>query len=160
MIVPDALADLSETKHPPMPQRPDWQSAAVMTAEQLDSLETDAFEDWKEGIYANHDITELNHFEHNLEVWRQLWRVVERSDIVLLLADARCPALHFHTNLYRYITRTHGKECVLVLTKADLVTPSQVIKRKLNPPLSNRTLQCSSAYCVICIVYSTITSAY
>jgi hypothetical protein len=126
MIVPEALADLSESKHPPMPQRPDWQSAAVMTAEQLESLETDAFEDWKEGIYANHDITELNHFEHNLEVWRQLWRVVERSDIVLLLADARCPALHFHTSLYRYITRTHGKECVLVLTKADLVTPSQV----------------------------------
>jgi ribosome biogenesis GTPase A len=32
-------------------------------------------------------LQELNHFEHSLEVWRQLWRVVEKSHILLVLLD-------------------------------------------------------------------------
>jgi large subunit GTPase 1 len=33
-------------------------------------------------------------FEKNLEVWRQLWRVVERSDVVSQVIDARNPDLY------------------------------------------------------------------
>lgn len=33
-------------------------------------------------------------FEKNLEVWRQLWRVVERSDVVVQVVDARQPLLY------------------------------------------------------------------
>jgi hypothetical protein len=33
-------------------------------------------------------------YESNLEVYRQLWRVIERSDIVLVLADVRVPGVH------------------------------------------------------------------
>lgn len=33
----------------------------------------------------------LSYFELNLETWRQLWRVVEISDIILIIADARYP---------------------------------------------------------------------
>jgi hypothetical protein len=29
-------------------------------------------------------VAALNNFEHNLEVWRQLWRVSERSDVILV----------------------------------------------------------------------------
>ena len=32
-------------------------------------------------------------FEKNLEVWRQLWRVVERSKVVVQIVDARNPLL-------------------------------------------------------------------
>jgi hypothetical protein len=32
-------------------------------------------------------------FEKNMEVWRQLWRVVERSDLVIQIVDARHPLM-------------------------------------------------------------------
>jgi len=34
---------------------------------------------------------QLSYVELNLETWRQLWRVLEMSDIILLIADIRCP---------------------------------------------------------------------
>lgn len=33
----------------------------------------------------------LSYCELNLETWRQLWRVLEISDIILIIADARYP---------------------------------------------------------------------
>lgn len=33
-------------------------------------------------------------FEKNLEVWKQLWRVVERSDLLIQIVDARNPLLY------------------------------------------------------------------
>lgn len=33
----------------------------------------------------------LSYFELNLETWRQLWRVLEISDIVLVIVDIRYP---------------------------------------------------------------------
>lgn len=33
----------------------------------------------------------LSFCELNLEIWRQLWRVLEISDIVLVIVDARTP---------------------------------------------------------------------
>lgn len=63
-------------------------------------------------------------FETNLEVWRQLWRVVEASAIVLVLIDARCPPLHCPPSLRAYLRGLRPKrQFVLVLTKADLVDP-------------------------------------
>lgn len=34
---------------------------------------------------------ELSYFELNLETWRQLWRVLEMSDVVLYVVDIRFP---------------------------------------------------------------------
>lgn len=33
----------------------------------------------------------MSYFELNLETWRQLWRVLEISDIVLIIVDIRYP---------------------------------------------------------------------
>lgn len=33
----------------------------------------------------------LSYYELNLETWRQLWRVLEMSDIILIVSDARYP---------------------------------------------------------------------
>ena len=33
-------------------------------------------------------------FEKNIEVWRQLWRVLERSDFAIQIVDARNPTLY------------------------------------------------------------------
>lgn len=34
---------------------------------------------------------DVGHFELNLETWRQLWRVIEMSDVLLLVVDCRYP---------------------------------------------------------------------
>ncbi len=110
-----SLADVSEKRHPPMPKRPDWQS---LSAAALEDLESSKFQTWRESVYASVDhIEDLNHFEHNLEVWRQLWRVLERSSLLVLLMDARCPYLHFHATLYYHIRRSIGKPVILCFTK-------------------------------------------
>ena len=65
------------------------------------------------------------YYERNLEVWRQLWRVSEISQIMLLLLDSRCPALHFPPSLHTYLAALYPKRpLILVLTKSDLVPPS------------------------------------
>ncbi|WWC65102.1 uncharacterized protein I303_107716 [Kwoniella dejecticola CBS 10117] len=64
-------------------------------------------------------------FETNLEVWRQLWRVTETSNILLLLLDSRCPLLHCPPSLRSYLQNLKShKEVILILTKSDLVDPA------------------------------------
>src|SRR5699024_8350325 len=63
----------------------------------------------------------------NLETWRQLWRVVEMSDIVLLVSDIRAPIFHFPPSLYHYVVDELGKDMILVLNKIDLVETGLVI---------------------------------
>jgi hypothetical protein len=41
-------------------------------------------------------------FEKNLEVWRQLWRVLERSDVVVQVVDARDPLFYRSEDLESY----------------------------------------------------------
>ncbi|KAF8514634.1 P-loop containing nucleoside triphosphate hydrolase protein [Hysterangium stoloniferum] len=65
------------------------------------------------------------YYERNIEVWRQLWRVSEMSDIILLLLDSRCPALHFPPSLQVYFEALRqSRPLIIVLTKSDLVPPS------------------------------------
>jgi len=42
-------------------------------------------------------------FEKNLEVWRQLWRVLERSDLVCQVLDARDPLRYRCADLDNYV---------------------------------------------------------
>ncbi|KAI0031419.1 hypothetical protein K488DRAFT_52165 [Vararia minispora EC-137] len=62
-------------------------------------------------------------FERNLEVWRQLWRVLELSDILLVLLDSRCPLLHFPPSLQTYLSAPH--RVIIVLTKVDIIGPER-----------------------------------
>lgn len=66
----------------------------------------------------------------NLETWRQLWRVVEISDIILLIVDIRFPALHFSPKFYEYCTSVLRKDVILILNKIDLVSTSVVVAWK------------------------------
>jgi hypothetical protein len=54
---------------------------------------------------------------HLHQVWRQLWRTCERSDVLLVVADVRHPLFHFPPSLYGYVTRLLRKPMVLVLNK-------------------------------------------
>eukprot|EP01130_Rhizamoeba_saxonica_P000738 TRINITY_DN10664_c0_g1_i1.p1 TRINITY_DN10664_c0_g1~~TRINITY_DN10664_c0_g1_i1.p1 ORF type:complete len:612 (-),score=154.08 TRINITY_DN10664_c0_g1_i1:113-1948(-) len=112
------------TENIDIPIRPEWNRD--MPKHIVDQNEKEMFKIYMDKIHEKYDYDRLNFFEQNLEVWRQLWRTCEKSDIVLFLADIRHPLFHFPPSLYRYITETLGKPLVLVLTKADLVPEENI----------------------------------
>jgi ribosome biogenesis GTPase A len=55
----------------------------------------------------------------------RLWRVLERSDVVLLVADVRNPSLHIPPALYSHLAKKKTP-LVIVLSKVDLVPPEHI----------------------------------
>ncbi|KAK6542548.1 hypothetical protein TWF694_006495 [Orbilia ellipsospora] len=109
-----------------VPRRPDWDEST--TPAELERAEKDSFLDWRRGLAElaeNNDLL-LTPFERNLEVWRQLWRVIERSDLVVQIVDARNP-LHFRSeDLENYVKEIdEGKKNLLLVNKADMMTLKQ-----------------------------------
>ena len=61
------------------------------------------------------------------QVWRQLWRVVERSDVLVQIVDARNPTMFRCPDLEAYVREVGPlKETLLVVNKADYLSPLQV----------------------------------
>uniref|UniRef100_A0A7N0URF8 Uncharacterized protein n=1 Tax=Kalanchoe fedtschenkoi TaxID=63787 RepID=A0A7N0URF8_KALFE len=74
-----------------VPRRPAWH--ARMSADELDANETQSFLVWRRNLASleeNENLV-LTPFEKNLDIWRQLWRVLERSDLLVMVVDARDP---------------------------------------------------------------------
>ena len=63
-------------------------------------------------------------FEKNLEVWRQLWRVLERSACLLQLLDARNPMFYLSQDLKDY-ANSLGKPMMILINKADYLSERQ-----------------------------------
>ncbi|RHY33107.1 hypothetical protein DYB32_001855, partial [Aphanomyces invadans] len=101
------------------PQRPSWNYK--QSKEKLHDNESIMFDDWLATIHDKYDSDDLNHFEHNLEVWRELWRVLERSTHIVIVADIRNPLLHIPPSVYDYVTDRIKKPLVIVLNKIDLI---------------------------------------
>lgn len=110
------------------PKRPPWDYQ--MSKEELDIRENRYFTEYVSSLKKNFNFNELSYFELNLETWRQLWRVLEMSDIVLFIVDIRFPALMFPPSLYTHIVEEVGKEIILVLNKIDLAPAELVIAWK------------------------------
>ncbi|TKS82271.1 Guanine nucleotide-binding protein-like 1 [Collichthys lucidus] len=110
------------------PRRPSWNYE--MTRENLLRKEEKSYRDYLDDLHSRNPPGSLSHFEHNLETWRQLWRVLEMSDVVLLIVDIRHPVLQFPPSMYHYITGDLQKQVVLVLNKVDLCPPPLVIAWK------------------------------
>lgn len=107
-----------------VPRRPPWDEST--SAEELHALEKESFVAWRRQL-AELQETEglvMTPYEKNLEYWRQLWRVMERSDVVVQIVDARHPLLFVCQDLVSYATQM-GKRNLLLLNKADLLTQSQ-----------------------------------
>ena len=62
-----------------IPRRPQWN--AEMSKEELDRGEKDSFLDWRRALAEKEEDfgVVFTPFEKNIEFWRQLWRVIERS---------------------------------------------------------------------------------
>ncbi|CAH0480628.1 unnamed protein product [Peronospora belbahrii] len=111
--------------------KPEW--SYDMTLDKLNEVDSQAYKEWVE--YLDQEMMsrgkemQINLYERNLEVWRQLWRVIERSSVLVHLADTRCPLLHISDQLMIHVRTTFPwKRIVLVLTKTDLVATERVQK--------------------------------
>lgn len=106
-----------------IPRRPLWDSNT--SKEELDTLEKESFLIWRRklALSQEHEHINLTPYEKNLEVWRQLWRVIERSDVVVQILDARNPLLFRCPDLEVYVKETDERKTnVLLLNKADFLT--------------------------------------
>lgn len=109
-----------------IPRRPKW--SVEMSAQDLQSSENLSFLEWRRGLamLQEDDGLILTPYEKNLEFWRQLWRVVERSDVVVQIVDARNPLLFHSEDLERYVKEVSDNKMNMVLVnKADFLTESQ-----------------------------------
>ncbi|KAG0637928.1 hypothetical protein HOY80DRAFT_907058 [Tuber brumale] len=109
-----------------VPRRPYWDSAT--TPAELERREKDSFLHWRRGLAELQETKDLlmTPFERNLEVWRQLWRVIERSDLVVQIVDARNPLMFRSEDLERYVKEVdERKGNLLLVNKADMMTAEQ-----------------------------------
>lgn len=123
-----------------IPRKPKW--TFEMTAEEVDANEKKAFLLWRRlvaQIEANSNYTlKITPFEKNLEVWRQLWRVCDRSDLIIQVVDGRNPLMYFTADLKKYLTEMRPtRPMLLLVNKSDLLSDYQRLEwakhfRKLN----------------------------
>jgi len=116
-----------------VPRRPAWDETT--TAAELDQREKDAFLEWRRAIAEREDEVALKSssmsslgvtpFEKNLEIWRQLWRVLERCSCIVQIVDARNPLFYLSQDLKAYTTKELGKPMLLLINKSDYLTPIQ-----------------------------------
>lgn len=122
-----------------IPRRPRWNDTT--NAEELHRAEKDAFLAWRRDVA----LQEMKHgagvtgtsstgaveahvtpFEKNIEVWKQLWRVVERSDVLVQIVDGRNPLMYRSPDLEAYVKEVNKeKRTLLLVNKADFLTPQQ-----------------------------------
>ena len=109
-----------------VPRRPAWTEST--TPSELEIAEKEAFLEWRRGLaqLQESDDLLLTPFERNLEVWRQLWRVIERSDLVVQIVDGRNPLLFRTEDLEKYVLEVDPeKRNSLLVNKADLMSEEQ-----------------------------------
>lgn len=119
-------SDQFDYEHLKIPRKPAW--TRQMTAEEVDRNEKDAFLAWRRDIAMMEEAasSKTTPFEKNLEVWRQLWRVMERSDMAIQIVDARNPLLYFTQDLAKYAAEQNPpKAMMLLVNKADFLTEHQ-----------------------------------
>nr|XP_054768358.1 large subunit GTPase 1 homolog [Lytechinus pictus] len=92
-----------------IPRRPKWDSTT--SAEQLNQMEKEAFLEWRRqlSLLQEKDHIVLTPFERNLDFWRQLWRVIERSDVIVQIVDARNPLLFRCLDLEKYVKEVSSR---------------------------------------------------
>ncbi|KAK1443359.1 ras GTPase GNL1-like protein [Babesia gibsoni] len=96
-----------------------------LDASELNNVEMRCFYAWRRLLSRIEDMEGLvvTPYEKNIEFWRQLWRVIERSHIVLIILDARDPLFYRVPDLEVYIKEVDSrKETMFILNKADYLS--------------------------------------
>ncbi|XP_030503908.2 GTPase LSG1-2 [Cannabis sativa] len=105
-----------------VPRRPKWY--AGMSVDVLDANEKQSFLTWRRSLarLEENENLVLTPFEKNLDIWRQLWRVLERSDLIVMVVDARNPLFYRCPDLEIYAQELDKhKKTLLLVNKADLL---------------------------------------
>lgn len=108
------------------PRRPAW--IGGMSGEELEAMEYKEFIEWRRKLaeLSEEKGIMMTPFEKNLEFWRQFWRVLERSDLIVQIIDARNPLMFYCEDIHSYTKEiSDGKENVVLLNKADYLTEQQ-----------------------------------
>lgn len=109
-----------------IPRRPIWTDTT--TAEELQKLENESFLEWRRNLAKLQEDENLllTPYEKNLEFWRQLWRVIERSDVIIQIVDGRNPLLFRSEDLERYVKEIDSNKMNMILiNKADFLAEQQ-----------------------------------
>lgn len=106
-----------------IPRRPVWDK--VRPAEEQMLQENKNFIDWRRDLATREEqyrFITMTPYEKNVEIWKQLWRVLEKSDIVIQIIDARSPLFFRCEDLEKYVKElSEQKINMLLINKADLV---------------------------------------
>lgn len=109
-----------------IPRRPKWDENT--SGAELKTKENHEFLEWRRQlalIQEEKNLT-MTPYEKNLEFWRQLWRVVERSDVIVQIVDARNPLLFRCEDLEKYVKEIdENKQNMILINKADFLTIEQ-----------------------------------
>lgn len=109
-----------------IPRRPKWHRD--MSKSELVIHEKQEFLTWRRRVAQVQESKNLlvTPFEKTLEFWRQLWRVVERSDVLVQVVDARNPLLFYSVDLETYAAEVDPcKKPVILMNKSDFLTFEQ-----------------------------------
>jgi len=124
----DKHPELYDYEKVDIPLRPPWDETT--TPDELEDNERQSFLVWRRRLaeMEENSSMRITPFEKNFEVWRQLWRVLERSDVVCQIVDARNPLLFRCKSLPDAIKHAaeniHGrnKAIVLIINKSDYLS--------------------------------------
>lgn len=111
-----------------IPRRPKWNKET--TPEELHATENKSFLEWRRdlAILQEKEGLLMTPYERNIEFWRQLWRVIEKSDVVVQIVDSRNPLMFRSDDLEKYVKEVDpNKQNLLLLNKADFLTDDQRI---------------------------------
>ena len=131
---------LEKVKYLRLPRKPDWKGK---TPEQQKKDENVSFVNWRRELASLEEHFKeivLTPFEKNLDVWKQLWHVIERSHIVVQIVDCRDPFFFRCEDLENYVKEvSESKVNFLVLNKADLIP--QEVKEIMSKDLNSKGIQ-------------------
>ncbi|KAJ5586337.1 Large subunit GTPase 1 [Penicillium hetheringtonii] len=118
------LLSASEEKSTVKKHKENKARLTTTTPAQLEMMERESLLSWRRGLaelQENQDLL-MTPFERNLEVWRQLWRVIERSDLIVQIVDARNPLQFRSEDLENYVKEIDPRKKNLLKEKHGLNT--------------------------------------
>ncbi|CAD2093292.1 large subunit GTPase 1, putative [Plasmodium vinckei lentum] len=96
-----------------------------LNKDKLERYELEHFVDWRK-LLSRVEEKEgyiVTPYEKNIEYWKQLWRVIEKSHILFYIIDARNPLFFYSKGLEMYTKRVDKrKEFIVILNKSDFLT--------------------------------------
>ncbi|MEN2497103.1 MAG: hypothetical protein MHMPM18_001534 [Marteilia pararefringens] len=109
-----------------IPRKPKWDPSIDSVT--YEKIVLQSFRAWRAQLEesGNETSSRLTYFEYNLNVWKQFWLVIERSDVVAQIVDARNPFAYICPDIVE-ICKENNKSHILVINKSDMLSDEQQI---------------------------------